>query len=480
MIDRNTPKLATPTPRGGGPAAAPGAHPEPSEFGLRRVLGLRDVVAIEVGQTIGAGVFVLTGLAMAYCGGSLPLAYLLAAVPIIFMFLAIAMLGSAVPTTGGTYHYISRFVSPSVAVVGIWGYTICALLGAFPLYALSCAKYLQAIWPGLQTIPTALLVITALFAANVLGIVVAAAIQALFVLILVVALAFFVVAGAPHVTMANLTPLFPAGVGGLIMAACLLTFTHTGSNGIIELGGEIKDPGRTIPRSFLISVPIVVVFYFLIAIVAAGARPWAVSAGQPLTVTAASFLGSSLFAFFVIGGGVLAIVTTLNSTFMFGTKSLIRMANDGWIPRSLTAVSERYATPHRLLFLIYVISAGALLIFGENALSGFAALASIGAIIIFAPVMVASLRLKRHAPKQYEAAPFKLKGIWYTVAPVIGILLTLVTVIMLVVDLFSRRDGVVFAIVFLGLLAAGALYVFVRGKKLNPEIRAKIAQGSGR
>jgi len=438
--------------------------PATSEFGLKRVLGLRDVVAIEVGQTIGAGVFVLTGLAMSYCGGSLPLAYILAAVPIIFMFLAIAMLGSAIPTTGGTYYYISRFFSPKAAVVGIWGYTICALLGAFPLYAVSCAKYLQAVWPELPTLPTAVAVLTVLFAVNVLGLVVASALQAVTVGILLVALTVFVIAGVPHISLANLTPLFPAGIGGLVLASSLLTFTHTGSNGIIELGGEIKDPSRTIPRSFLISVPIVIVFYILIAFVAAGARPWTASAGQTLTATAATFLGGGLFPFFVVGGGVLAIITTLNATFMFGTKSLIRMADDGWIPKSLTAISPRFATPHRLLFLIYLVSTGSLLVFGEKALNGFAALASIGAILIFAPVMVAALRLKRFAPKEYEAAPYKLKGAWYHVAPIVGILLTFLTVILLTTDLFSRPDGVVFAVVFLGLLAAGTAYVLWRGR----------------
>ncbi len=461
--------LATPKPIADGPRE--------SEFGLRRVLGLRDVVAIEVGQTVGAGVFVLTGLALAYCGGALPLAYALAAVPIVFMFLAIAMLGSAVPTTGGTYYYISRFYSPSAAVVGIWGYTICALLGAFPLYALSCAKYLQAIWPGLPTVPVALLVITILFAVNVLGIVIAAAVQAAMVGVLLVALAIFIVAGMPHVSLANLTPLFPGGIGGLVLASCLLTFTHTGSNGIIELGGEIRDPGRTIPRSLAISVPIVVVFYVLVAFVAAGAQPWAIAAGQPLTSTAKGFLSGGPFAFFVVGGGVLAIITTLNSTFMFGTKSLIRMANDGWLPKSLTAVGEKYATPHRLLTLIYVISAAALVIFGENALSGFAALASIGAILIFAPVMVAALRLKRFAPAEYEAARFKLGGPWFVIAPVVGILLTALVVLMLVIDLFSRPDGVVFALIFLGLMAVGTVYVLFRGKKLVPEIRERMGVG---
>lgn len=471
MVDKN--KASSPAGGAPAPAVLEGGI-SASEFGLRRVLGLRDVVAIEIGQTIGAGVFVLTGLALSYCGGALPLAYLLAAVPIVFMFLAIAMLGSAVPTTGGTYYYISRFFSPSAAVVGIWGYTICALLGAFPLYAASCAKYLQAVWPALPTQITAIMVLTILFAANILGIVVAAAVQAIMVVVMLVALGIFVVVGFPHVSLANMQPIFGSGLGGLLVASCLLTFTHTGSNGIIELGGEIQNPGRTIPRSLAISVPIVVVIYVLIAFVAAGAQPWTAAAGDPLTTTAASFFSSGLFTFFVIGGGVLAIVTTLNSTFMFGTKSLIRMANDGWIPKGLTAVSEQYATPHRLLFLIYVVSVAALVIFGENAISGFAALASIGAILIFAPVMVAALRLKRMAPAEYAAAPFKLKGVWLTAAPVIGILLTFLTVIMLVVDLFSRPDGVVFALIFLGLLAVGTVYVIWRGKKLNPLIRAKL------
>jgi len=245
------------------------------------------------------------------------------------------------------------------------------LLGAFPLYAVSCAKCLQAVWPALPTLPTALAVLTVLFAVNVLGLVVAVALQAV-----------------------------TAGIGGLVLASSLLTFTHTGSNGIIELGGEIKDPGRTIPGRSSSRCPSSSSFYILIAFVAAWARPWTASAGQTLTATAATFLGGGLFPFFVVGGGVLAIITTLNATFMFGAKSLIRMADDGWIPKSLTAISPRFATPHRLLFLIYLFSMGSLLVFGEKALTGFPALASIGAILILSPVMVAALRLKRFAPKE--------------------------------------------------------------------------------
>ena len=50
-------------------------------------------------------------------------------------------------------------------------------------------------------------------------------------------------------------------------------------------------------------------------------------------------------------------------------------------------------------------------------------------------------------------------------APIVGILLTFLTVILLTADLFSRPDGVVFAVVFLGLLAAGTAYVLWRSRR---------------
>lgn len=460
-------------------ATGPATADTRSEFGLKRVLGLRDVVAVEIGQTVGAGVFVLTGLAMASAGGSLPLAYVLAVTPFIFMYAAIGMLGSALPTTGGTYHYSSRFVSPTVATVGVWAYFICAILGAFPLYALTCAKYLQAIFPALPTTATALLILTIICATNIMGLAVAARVQIASVAVLLVTLVVFVITGLPGVEVANMAPMLPEGVGGLILAACLLTFTHTGSNGIIELGGEIKNPERNIPRSFLYSIPIVTVLYLLVGLVAVGTQPWAQVAGRTLTDTARSFMGDGLYTFFILGGGVLAILTTMNSTFMFGTKSIIRMAVDGWIPKRLAEVSERYSTPHWILLLIYVVSATALAVLGEESLNGFAALAAIGAILIFVPVMVAALRLKTLAPKAYERAPFKLKGRMYYAAPIIGIGLTLLTVAMLLVDLFSRPNGIAFVLLFVGLLAVGIVYAALRGPVLAPKIRAEVKASAG-
>ena len=101
-------------------------------LGLKRVLGLPEVVAIEVGQTIGAGVFAMTGIAIGICGAALPIAYTLAVIPVAFFMLPVAVLGSAIPTVGGNYTYPSRLFSPAAAFMGLWIYAIGAFLGFFP------------------------------------------------------------------------------------------------------------------------------------------------------------------------------------------------------------------------------------------------------------------------------------------------------------------------------------------------------------
>ena len=108
---------------------------------LRRVLGLPALTAIAVGFTIGGGVFVFTGIVYQIAGQGLPIAYALAVIPVFMSMMPLAMLGAALPTTGGNYRYPSRMVSPGLAFVGVWVYILASFIGQIPLYALACAKY---------------------------------------------------------------------------------------------------------------------------------------------------------------------------------------------------------------------------------------------------------------------------------------------------------------------------------------------------
>jgi hypothetical protein len=177
---------------------------------LKQTITLVPLIGIEVGQSIGAGVFALTGLALARTGPSLPLAFAAAAV-----LVSLAM----------------------------------EVLGMFPLFALTGARFLQ------------------------------------------VKLAMWVQA---------------AMVGVL----------------------------------FLVSIPVVTAIYVAIAVVVAGVGPWTGAADEALTGVAASILSRPLFLFFVFGGGFLAVVTTLNATYLWGTRSLLLIAGDGLLSRRL-AVGHR-------------------------------------------------------------------------------------------------------------------------------------------
>ena len=435
------------------------------EFGLQRVLGLPQTVAVAVGMTIGAGIFALTGIATGYTGPAVPLAYVLSVIPVIFLMMALAMLGSALPTTGGNYKYGSRLFSPRWAFVGIWGYMGGTLVGAFPLWALTGAHYLQTLW-DLPAVPTAIGLLTVLFLINLVGISLAASLQAFFVLLLIFSLLYFGFSGVPQVELANFSPLLPGGAYGFLIAASILTFTHLGANAIVELGGEIKNPGRTIPKTFMISIPLVTVLYVFVAVTAVGVLPWADTAGRPLAIAAAACMPAGGLTFFILCGGALAIVTTLNAGFMWGTKSLLVMAADGIFPASLGRINERFKTPHRFLAFIYIVSASSLLLFGESYLEAFAALGSIGGIIVFMPVLGAALRLPQRAPKAYRAAHFKLKGPWLKIAVLIGAVLALLVMAILLIDLFSMPVGSFLCYLFLAWLALGMVYFELRRRAL--------------
>ena len=85
---------------------------EKTNHELKRVLGLGDLMGIGVGQIIGSGIMALTGITIALTGAGTPLAFLVAAVLVICPNLVLAVLGSAVPATGGMYTYVRDYIGP--------------------------------------------------------------------------------------------------------------------------------------------------------------------------------------------------------------------------------------------------------------------------------------------------------------------------------------------------------------------------------
>lgn len=430
------------------------------ELGLKRGLGLLDTVSIEIGAIIGAGIFALTGLAIGMCGAAVPIAFIIAALPMVFAVLPLGMLGSALPTVGGSFRYPSRIFSPFWGFVGVWGIMMGILLGGLPLYAYTFADYLRVLFPFLPRVGIAVFALTFFFLINLVGIKTAGKVQVAMFLILIAALLTYLFGGIPNIDASNLTPLFPMGIGVVAIASGLLFFAYMGANYIIDLGAEIKDAGRTIPRSFAISIPIVIVLYTLIGLVAIGAVPWEVSANQPLSVSAGKFLSEPLAIFFTVGGGLLAMATTLNATFMFGSRYILAFADDEIFPKPLAAVSKKYGTPYWGLLVMYLVSLAALPM-GASSLEILGVTASIGSIILLIPILIAAFLLPRRMPAVYEKAPFRLKGFWVWLLPGLAILFGIFFIVALGLE---SPHG--FAL-FVAWMIAGVIYYTARNRYLK-------------
>ncbi len=432
--------------------------------GLKRVLGLPEVSFIAIGFTIGGGVFVLTGIVLKIAGPALPLAYALAVIPVFISMLPLAMLGSALPATGGNYRYPSRMVSPGLAFVGIWTYILASFIGQIPLYAIACARYLQVFFPEMSVELFSIGLLTVFFVINVLGIRFAAQIQGIMVVVLVAALISYAVKGTVVINPDNFQGFFQKGAGNIILGMALLTFTYMGSNSIIELGGEIKNPGKVIPRAFIIAFSLVAVIYIAMAITTVGIAPWRELAAypEPLIEGSAICFGrpSTGFAFFIIGGAILAILTTLNALFIVGTKSLQVIIQDGILPAGMGKIHPRFGSAYLLLAIIWALSVAGVL--SGFSLEAFASFAALGGMIIFVPVLVSSMMLPRCYPEQYRNSVFQLRGFWLYFCPAVGFIMVIFFSVVILAEMKSLLKIVLFFVFIL----SGILYYVLRKRWL--------------
>jgi APA family basic amino acid/polyamine antiporter len=430
---------------------------------LKRVLKLPAITFIAVGFTIGGGVFVFTGIVFKIAGQALPVAYALAVIPVFISMLPIAMLGSAIPTTGANYKYPSRMVSPGLAFTGIWVYGVASFVGQIPLYALGCAKYLQVYFPDLSVPMAAAGILTFIFIINLLGVKLAAQVQGVFVIILIAALLYYSASGLTVIEPQNFSNLFEKGLPSLLLGTALLTFTYVGANGIIELGGEIIDPGKVIPAAFFIAFPIILVVYVLVAIATVGAVPaqMLLDSKEPLITVSRQTTGKAGLFFFVCGGAILALLTTLNALFIVGTKSLLIIVQDRLLPAGLGRLNRRFGTPYIFLTIIWLFSLAGIM--SGFSLETLASYASLGVLIIFIPIQIAAIRLPNLYPDNYQKAGFKLKGFWLWFCSMVGILMVVFFSIIILYDLNSPlKVGS-----FLGFILTGLVYYLIRKKYLH-------------
>jgi len=138
--------------------------------------------------------------------------------------------------------------------------------------------------------------------------------------------------------------------------------------------------------------------------VAAGVLPISEVAGQPLSVVAEKILPRPIYIFFIVGGAMFALTTTLNAAFGWVTKPILQACVDGWLPSWLGAISKKYKTPYIILTLLYLESL--VPVFFEFNISTIGNMAVILNNVLFAIICFSAARMPALIPDIWNKSSF--------------------------------------------------------------------------
>lgn len=425
-------------------------------------VGPLGAIGVAVNQIIGGGIVSLTGVAIALTGGGVAWAYILGCLAVVIATIPYATLGAADPQIGAMYVWPSRILHPAAGLFSLWA--LMMALTSLSLYGLAAGQYMHALNPWFNESAVAIGLILVFYFANLMGAAISASVGIVLLGVLLMGFGVFIVYGMAHLDWAAYPPVLPNGFLKLLQAAALLTFATGGAVGVAELGHEMKNPGRDIPLAMVGGTALVGIVYVLIALPAAGILPIDQVANQPLSRVAEEFLPHGLWIFFILGGAMVALISTMNSQLLWGSKSVIIACDEGWLPSWVGTVNQRFGTPHVVLTLLLLVGIAPVLL-GID-LGSVGAVAAAFTQVIFVLVIIASLKFRYDAREKYAASPFRLPAPWHWFLGVLAILLAAGQIWLLASDFTAKVWAGVLVWYGLGLL----LYVFRRRT-----VRARVA-----
>lgn len=455
---------------------------------LSRSLGLFTVTMIGVGGMIGAGIFVLTGIAAGLAGPALVLAFLLNGIITLFTALVYAELGSAIPEAGGGYLWVKEGLGGAQGFLAGW-MSWFAHVVAGSLYALGFGRFTAELWLlsglpvfGLSVEQMTLVLMTLVIALftfiNYLGASETGTLGNIVTVTKVLILGLFILFGFLVMNQSDqwqsrfTDGFLPNGITGVLMAMGLTFIAFEGYEIIAQSGEEVKDPHRNVPRAIFLAIGIAVTLYLLISIVAIGAST------PPVGQAVHEYLGekkevaivevaSQVFprgtgGVILLISGIVSTMSALNATTYSSSRVSFAMGRNRNLPAIFGKIHPKRFTPYAA-----VIASGALMavIAWFLPLESVAAAADIMFLLLFIQVNLSVMTLRHKMPDLKRGFTIP----WFPVVPIIG----LATQCVLAITLFQFSPVAWYAAIawiMIGLLAYYSHYAKVEATEKPKEI----------
>jgi len=374
-------------------------EPRGSHARIRRLgsskLGLFGATLVGVGAMVGAGIFVLCGVAMHHAGPGAIVAFALCGLLSVLTAFSFAELAAAFPESGGGYVFAKKVFPIGGAFAAGWVLWF-AYIVACALYSLGFASFLAhalhvgAGWQaphGFQPLVAASTALGCLFLLARKGAGAGNWISFAKVIAFLVLIAGGVVAfgrAAPGTAATGLSPFLPHGIVGVFAAMGFVFIALEGFEIIASIAEEVREPGRTIPRAMFISIGTTLVIYMgllLVVLVVGGDgqpawRDLGERGEQAVAVAAQRYMGGT-GAVVVIAAGLLSTFSALAATLLAASRVSYSMARDRALPRRFAMLGGPMNSP------VQALGASALLVVLVIAATGNVEIAGAAASLIF-------------------------------------------------------------------------------------------------
>lgn len=384
---------------------------------LARRLSVFDLVAIGVGATVGAGVYILVGtVAREYTGPALTISFLIAGVAAALSAFCYAELACRCPSAGSAYHYTYICVGEGVAWMIGWSlileYTIggsAVARGISPNLALffggedKLPSFLaRHTIPGIGIVvdPCAAALVVTVTVLLCIGIKESSMAQTIVTTINVSAMIFIIAAGGyigfktGWVGYELPNGYFPYGVTGMLGGSAVVFFSYIGFDSVTSTAEEVKNPQRDLPVGIGVALSICCILYMLVSVVIVGLVPYyALDPDTPISSTFAHY-GMQWAVYILTTGAIMALCSSLMGSILPQPRILMAMARDGLLPSFFGDINRHTQVPVNSTVMTGVLAAALAFFMDVSQLAG---MVSVGTLLAFTTVAV-SILIIRYVP----------------------------------------------------------------------------------
>jgi APA family basic amino acid/polyamine antiporter len=355
---------------------------------LKRSLGLFDAFAIGLGAIIGAGIFVVAGVAASLAGPALLISLLIAFLVSAFTAVSFVHLASFIPREGGGYEYAHQMISPFGGFISGWMWLLSNVVTGAAV-AIGFGSYLAVLVP-LPVNLIAALACLGITAINYFGVSESARLNNILVVFKLLVLFLFVAFGILLIQGSNFSPFAPNGAMGVMEGASVIFFAFAGFGRIAMLGEEVKDSAKIVPRAIILALLVSALVYILVSWVAIGlvGSPALAGSGSPLA-DAASAEGPDMVTLMAIGA-LAATLSVLLTTLLGMSRISFAMARNGDLPSIMAKLHPKRRTPYIAIIILGLLMVGFAL---TTDILKAVAISNFGSLTYYMLANVAALRM---------------------------------------------------------------------------------------